>query len=113
MDPNNNQSRLEPMSSVRMAYLVSQYPGISHTFILREVLRLRELGFEIEVASINAPDRPPERLTAAEQAEAARTYYVKRHGAAGALAAKWVDGLLVAPSDAEGLAAACPIPPVR
>ena len=77
------------MSPVRMAYLVSQYPGISHTFILREVLRLRELGFEIEVASINAPDRPPERLTTAEQAEAARTYYVKRHGAAGALAAKW------------------------
>ncbi|MBS1247688.1 MAG: hypothetical protein H6R48_477, partial [Proteobacteria bacterium] len=26
------------MSPARMAYLVSQYPGISHTFILREVL---------------------------------------------------------------------------
>ena len=84
----NNEAKSDSQPPVRLAYLVSQYPAVSHTFILREVLRLRELGFEIEVASINAPDRPPERLTAAEQAEAERTYYVKRHGAAGALAAK-------------------------
>lgn len=47
------------MSGTRLGYLVSRYPGISHTFILREVLELRRQGFEIEVASINPPDRTP------------------------------------------------------
>lgn len=75
------------MMSVRLAYLVSRYPAISHTFILREVFALRRSGFEIAVASINEPDRADAALTAEERAEAASTYYVKRHGAPGALAA--------------------------
>ncbi len=73
--------------SQRLAYLVSRYPAISHTFILREVLGLRKLGIEIEVASINSPDRPTEKLTADEQAEAKRTFFVKAAGAGGALPA--------------------------
>ena len=73
--------------SVRLAYLVSRYPAISHTFILREVLALRRCGFEIAVASINEPDRLDASLTAEERSEAASTYYVKRHGAPGAFAA--------------------------
>ena len=71
----------------RIAYLVSKYPDFSHTFILREVLALRERGIEIEVASIN--DAPAKnRLTQTERDEAARTFYVKRLGVAGALRAK-------------------------
>ena len=70
-----------------LAYLASTYPTLSMTFVLREVLALRELGFRIETASINSPDRPEERLTPAEATEARRTYCVKRHGAAGAAAA--------------------------
>ena len=61
-----------------MAYLVSQYPAISHTFILREVLALRQLGFEISVASINSADRPPAGMTKEEKQETERTLYVKR-----------------------------------
>jgi glycosyltransferase involved in cell wall biosynthesis len=61
-----------------MAYLVSRYPSTSHTFILREVLGLRALGYEIPVASINPPDRPAELMTQDEQEEAAWTYIVKR-----------------------------------
>src|ERR1043166_5971547 len=72
---------------IRMAYLVSRYPAISHTFILREVAALRERNFEICVASINEPDRPLERLTEAERAEAGTTFYLKRAGAVGALVA--------------------------
>jgi glycosyltransferase involved in cell wall biosynthesis len=53
-------------------------------FVLREVLMLRELGFRIETASINPPDRAPEGMTAEEAQEAARTYCVKRDGLAGA-----------------------------
>ena len=30
---------------VPMGYLVSRYPAISHTFILREIAHLRTLGF--------------------------------------------------------------------
>jgi glycosyltransferase involved in cell wall biosynthesis len=71
----------------RLAYLVSQYPAISHTFILREVLGLRRRGFAIAVASVNPPDRPPEKLTAEEQREAEATWYLKPRGAAGALRA--------------------------
>ena len=38
-----------------IAYLASEYPAISHTFILREVLGLRRLGLAIRTASINRP----------------------------------------------------------
>ncbi|MDG4554665.1 MAG: glycosyltransferase [Candidatus Competibacter sp.] len=87
-DTHNDKGRAASRPPVRLAYLVSRYPAVSHTFILREVLRLRELGFEIAVASINPPDQPPEKLTAAERAEMERTYYVKRHGLPGAVTAK-------------------------
>ena len=70
-----------------VAYLVSRYPAVSHTFILREVQGLRALGLRVEVASVNAPDRAPERMTGDERAEAAATYGLKRHGVAGAAAA--------------------------
>jgi glycosyltransferase involved in cell wall biosynthesis len=73
---------------VRLAYLVSRYPAVSHTFILREVLSLREHGIEIEVASINPPDRPTENLTKEERDEAAKTFCVKKAGVAGALIAQ-------------------------
>jgi colanic acid/amylovoran biosynthesis glycosyltransferase len=61
----------------RIAYLLSQYPAISHTFFLNEVLGLKQLGFQIETCSINPPDRPLDLLTTAEAAEARRTYYVQ------------------------------------
>ena len=70
-----------------LAYLISQYPTVSHTFILREVAELRRLGFTIRTASVNPPDRPPEGLTADEQAEALGTWYLKRAGVGGALLA--------------------------
>jgi glycosyltransferase involved in cell wall biosynthesis len=63
-----------------MAYLLSQYPAVNHVFMLREVCFLRQLGFDIQVASIRNPDRDPGLMTAAEQAEARSTYYVKSTG---------------------------------
>jgi glycosyltransferase involved in cell wall biosynthesis len=83
-----------------LAYLVSRYPAVSHTFILREVLGLRRLGWRVHVASVNPPDRPVERMTADELGEAQTTYGLKAHGVAGALGAfAWAllmhpDGLL-------------------
>lgn len=72
---------------ISLAYLVSQYPAVSHTFILREVRALRGLGFAVRVASVNAPDRPSAELTAEERAEAAATFVVKAQGALAILGA--------------------------
>lgn len=73
--------------SPRLAYLVSAYPAVSHTFILREVEGLRSLGHDIVTASINRPDRARSRMSEQERAEAERTYCLKAHGVRGALAA--------------------------
>jgi glycosyltransferase involved in cell wall biosynthesis len=78
---------------VPLAYLVSRYPAISHTFILREIAHLRALGYRIHTASINAPDRNLEQMDATERTEAEQTYGVKQHGVAGALAALGYWGL--------------------
>jgi len=75
------------LTGARVAYLVSQYPAASHTFILREVRRLRELGFDVRVASVRAGDRPFDRLTHEEQEEQRHTFYVKPAGALAALGA--------------------------
>lgn len=72
---------------VPLAYLVSRYPAISHTFILREIAHLRTLGLRIHTASINASDRSLDAMDATERAEAEQTYGVKQHGVAGALTA--------------------------
>jgi colanic acid/amylovoran biosynthesis glycosyltransferase len=71
-----------PSSSkpLRIAYLLSQYPAVNHVFMLREVRLLRQLGFEIHVASIRDPDREPAAMTATEREEARSTYYVKSAG---------------------------------
>jgi glycosyltransferase involved in cell wall biosynthesis len=74
-------------SSRRLAYLVSRYPAVSHTFILREVQKLRLRGVDIATASINPPDRALEAMDAAERHEAEATYGVKADGATGALLA--------------------------
>lgn len=71
----------------KMAYLVSCYPAVSHTFILREVMALKCRGFDIDVASINAPDRDESEMNVEEKHEYAETYYVKKDGFWGALKA--------------------------
>jgi hypothetical protein len=72
----------------RIAYFVSEYPATSHTFILREVLGLRQRGFEIATASINADSRPLSAVTAEERDERETTYVLKSHGVRGAVAAQ-------------------------
>lgn len=60
---------------MRIAYLVSQYPAASHTFIRREVLGLRARGHAVETFSV----RPPtgvSKLSAVDQREAQTTWYV-------------------------------------
>ncbi|MGB4557956.1 MAG: glycosyltransferase [Burkholderiaceae bacterium] len=73
--------------SPKLAYLVSAYPAISHTFILREIQRLRALGHQIVTASINRPDRSFEAMQEDERCETAATYFIKSDGVLGALSA--------------------------
>ena len=75
--------------SIRLAYLVSQYPAINHTFILREISTLRELGFDIEVISIRAPDRPIEKLSSVERKELELTWAVLPQGISAILLAQF------------------------
>lgn len=68
------------MSQRAIAYLISQYPAVTHTFILREIKRLRTLGMQIKTVSINNPDRAPHTLDADEMQEHEKTFYIKKQG---------------------------------
>jgi len=67
---------LNSTTPLRLAYLVSQYPTISHTFILREIRKLRALGCDIQVVSVRAPDRDVTQLTPDEREEYQRTLVI-------------------------------------
>jgi len=60
----------------KVVYLASEYPGISHTFIFREVHALRQQGFHVMTASIRRPGNL-EIMTATEKEDAAKTLYIK------------------------------------
>ncbi|RYH07648.1 glycosyltransferase family 4 protein [Tropicimonas sp. IMCC6043] len=59
----------------RIAYLTSQYPTVSHTFILREVETLRRLGAEVLTCSIRRTP-PAQHRGPAERDAAATTFNV-------------------------------------
>lgn len=62
-------------SRLRIAYLCSLYPAISHTFIMREVDALRSLGAEIDTFSIHRAG--PEHINGeADRAAAAGTFSI-------------------------------------
>jgi glycosyltransferase involved in cell wall biosynthesis len=60
---------------MRIAYLVSQYPAASHTFIRREVMGLRARGFEVDTFSVRPPTGVA-KLAEVDQKETAATWYV-------------------------------------
>lgn len=60
-------------SSRPIAYLTGEYPAVSHTFILREVLALRALGREVVTCSIRKTG--PEHHRGPDEKEAAATTF--------------------------------------
>ncbi len=58
-----------------IAYLCSEYPAVSHTFIYREIESLRKAGMTVHTASIRKPSNL-QFMTAAEQDEATQTLMV-------------------------------------
>ena len=71
---------------MRLAYLTSQYPAASHTFIRREVEALRDLGCQIDTFSVRPP-AADETNGDADRNEAARTFYILRQPATAFLGA--------------------------
>jgi len=61
------------MDRLRCAYIASNYPAVSHTFILREILALRGIGVEVESLAIR---RSPatEVLSGVDREEYRRTH---------------------------------------
>ena len=60
---------MAPTRAPKLAYVVSRYPAISHTFILREVLALRARGVEVGTFTVRQA-APEDALGAIAQAEA-------------------------------------------
>jgi colanic acid/amylovoran biosynthesis glycosyltransferase len=72
---------------MKLGYLVSQYPAVSHTFVLREVRALRQRGVDVRVVSVRRCDRPMAALSADEAEEAMRTFSIMGAGVPHALLA--------------------------
>jgi len=72
---------------MKLGYLISQYPALSHTFVLREVRALRRRGVDVRVVSVRKCDRPIAQLSADEAEEAVRTFSVMGAGYLHALVA--------------------------
>jgi colanic acid/amylovoran biosynthesis glycosyltransferase len=63
---------------MRIAYLINQYPKVSHSFIRREILALERQGFEIVRISIRGWDN--DLVDEADLRERERTRYVLQSG---------------------------------
>lgn len=62
----------------RVAYLVNQYPKVSHTFIRREIMAAERLGFTVERIALRGWDG--ELVDPLDRAERARTRYLLEGG---------------------------------
>jgi len=71
---------------MKIAYLASRYPYVSHTFIMREVRAMRARGFEVGTFSVRR-SRPEEILGGEAQEEAASTRWLVPLGVGSYLAA--------------------------
>jgi len=65
---------------MKIAYLLSEYPTLGHTYLLREVRQLRELGWDIQTISIRRPGDRPSPLSPAEKVELQSTWYILGSG---------------------------------
>ena len=61
-----------------MAYLVNQYPKVSHTFIRREILAAERLGLKIERLALRGWDEKV--VDARDEAERPRTRFILKDG---------------------------------
>ena len=70
--------------ALKIAYLINQYPKVSHTFIRREIQALERLGLTVHRFALRGWDVPV--ADAQDEDERARTSYVLRRGLVGLFA---------------------------
>lgn len=70
-------------TTLRIAYLINQYPKVSHTFIRREILALERQGFEVQRIALRGWDA--DLVDPEDRQEQARTRYVLQAGVAALL----------------------------
>lgn len=78
----------------RIAYLVNQYPKVSHSFIRREILALERQGFEVQRIALRGWDG--QLVDEEDKREQTRTRYVLQQGPAPLLFAM-LRGMLASP----------------
>lgn len=61
---------------MKLAYLLSEYPTLGHTYLLREVRQLRAMGWDIQTISVRRPGTRPLPLSAEETEELNSTWYI-------------------------------------
>lgn len=66
------------MPTLRIAYLINQYPKVSHSFIRREILALERQGFEVLRLAVRGWDEP--LVDAEDLRERRQTRYVLQAG---------------------------------
>ena len=71
-------SDAQPAAKGRIAYLINQYPKVSHSFIRREIHALERLGHEVERIAVRGWRDPV--VDASDKAERQRTRYVLERG---------------------------------
>ena len=76
---------------MKIAYLINQYPKVSHSFIRREIVAMERQGFEVQRIALRGWDA--ELVDAEDMAEQAQTRYVLRHGVIQLVAAMFKVGL--------------------
>lgn len=69
--------------TVKVAYLVNQYPKVSHSFIRREILALEQIG--IPVLRFSVRSRAEELVDAGDRQELDKTRFILQVGALGLL----------------------------
>ena len=65
---------------MKLAYLLSEYPTLQHTYLLREVRQLRQLGWDIQTISVRRPASRVDALSPAEAEELRSTWYILGSG---------------------------------
>lgn len=66
------------MNTNKVAYLINQYPKVSHTFIRREILALETLGLEVKRLSVRGWDNPV--ADPVDETERQKTFYLLQNG---------------------------------
>jgi colanic acid/amylovoran biosynthesis glycosyltransferase len=77
--PSSLPAAPRPSSAKRVAYLVNQYPAVSHSFIRREILALERRGWDVIRVAIRGWDQT--LVDPSDLAERERTHFLLRAGA--------------------------------